>query len=63
MKIPFLNNRKKKLVPIEPTADEARIQRELAYQKRLGATNPRLTRLQKRISAQRRRSYGSREEE
>lgn len=63
MKIPFSGQVKKvaekrRSRPPTPTSDEARIQRELDYHKRIGQRNPRLSKLHKRVSSQKRRSYG-----
>ncbi len=44
----------KRVVP----SDEARIQREIDYEKRLGKVNPQMKRLRERVKLQKRRSYG-----
>jgi hypothetical protein len=61
--IPFINPKKDsephvKSKPIRTTPDQNRIQRELDYESRLGKRSSRQKRLQDRIDAQKRRSYG-----
>jgi uncharacterized protein YPO0396 len=62
--IPFINPRKEtpssqKRRGINTNPDQRRIQRELDYDKRIDKPNGRLKRLQDRVKAQKRRSYGS----
>lgn len=67
MKLPRIPFLKRKKAPSEPrrrpmnmSPDVSRIQRELAYEKKLNAPNTRLNRLSSRLNAQGRRSYGRR---
>lgn len=43
---------------ITPSADQARLQREMDYRKRIGLPNAKLRRLQQRVRTPRRGSYG-----
>lgn len=61
--IPFINPKRDNARPVKRRGinvnpDESRIQREMDYDRRLDKPNGRLRRLENRIKAQKRRSYG-----